>query len=153
MLIKRIKKDLTFSLNCAYIEIACEVKVLFLYSDHNNAVLILGEDLPQKHFLTCTPGLGRFFCFKNHQEGGEGEMVESLFNWTSGINNEIADNAEFSKFVITCLERHGRRDWGDISEQDRQSMRSGWVWLMTKFKIGEKLAGGIRLGLTKSERG
>ena len=80
-------------------------------------------------------------------------MAKSLFNWTSGINNEIADNVEFSKFVITCLERHGRRDWGDISEQDRQSMRSGWVWLMTKFKIGEKLAGGIRLGLTKSERG
>jgi len=48
-------------------------------------------------------------------------MAKSLFNWTSEINNEIADNVEFSKFVITCLERHGRGDWGDLSEQDRQS--------------------------------
>jgi hypothetical protein len=57
--------------------------------------------------------------FSMNKEGKK--MAESSFRWTSGINNEIADNAEFAKFFMTCLERHGRGDWGDLSEQDRQS--------------------------------
>jgi hypothetical protein len=48
-------------------------------------------------------------------------MAEPSFHWTSGINNEVADNAEFAQFVMTCLKRHGGGDWGDLSEQDRQS--------------------------------
>jgi hypothetical protein len=46
--------------------------MLFVYSDHKIAVLILGEKhLPKALFLTRTLGLGRLFCFHNPMKGGE----------------------------------------------------------------------------------
>ena len=38
---------------------------------------------------------------------------------TAGVNDEVADNTEFSKFVIKSLSRHRKGDWGDMSQEDK----------------------------------
>ncbi len=39
--------------------------------------------------------------------------------WTRGVNDEIADNGEFAKFVLDSTSRHARGDWGDMSREDK----------------------------------
>jgi hypothetical protein len=38
--------------------------------------------------------------------------------WTRGVNDKVADDEEFAKFVIDSLKRHTSGDWGDISQDD-----------------------------------
>ena len=61
-MIKILKNSLTFPFDCAYIEIACEVKVmLFVYSDHNRR-LDSGGEVPAKSITSHThPGVGTAF--------------------------------------------------------------------------------------------
>ena len=40
---------------------------------------------------------------------------------TRGVNNEIAGNANFSKFVLKSLNRHAQCDWGDLGKEDTAS--------------------------------
>ena len=40
--------------------------------------------------------------------------------WTRYINDCVADNAQFAKFVTDSLARHGMGDWGEISESDKR---------------------------------
>ena len=40
---------------------------------------------------------------------------------TRGVNDEIADNTPFSKFVIDSLKRHAQCDWGDLGREDTVS--------------------------------
>ncbi|KKL82427.1 hypothetical protein LCGC14_1984840 [marine sediment metagenome] len=37
-----------------------------------------------------------------------------------GINSRIADNLEFSKFIVNALNRHVSCDWGEMDEEDKQ---------------------------------
>lgn len=46
-------------------------------------------------------------------------MSKLLF--TCGVNDEIAANASFSRFVFNALRRYQRRDWGDMDAEDKQS--------------------------------
>ncbi|MBA7716284.1 hypothetical protein ES703_125353 [subsurface metagenome] len=39
---------------------------------------------------------------------------------TRGVNDKIADDASFSKFVIESLGRHAKGDWGDLGQEDKQ---------------------------------
>lgn len=39
---------------------------------------------------------------------------------TSGINDRVADDERFAKFVFDSLKRHDNGDWGDLCEDDRQ---------------------------------
>jgi len=39
---------------------------------------------------------------------------------TRGVNNMVADNTEFAKFVTESLQRHARGDWGELSEEDKK---------------------------------
>ncbi len=39
---------------------------------------------------------------------------------TRGINDALADNANFAEFVTGCLKRHASGDWGDMDEQDKR---------------------------------
>ena len=43
---------------------------------------------------------------------------------TRGVNDEIAENTPFSKFVLGSLKRHARCDWGDLSIEDTTSNNS-----------------------------
>ena len=49
---------------------------------------------------------------------------------TSGVNDLVADDEEFSKFVIKSLNRHARGDWGDVDAEDKQenelSLKAGF---------------------------
>jgi len=40
--------------------------------------------------------------------------------FTRGVNDRVAQDAEFSKFVLDSLKRHAQCDWGDMSKEDKQ---------------------------------
>lgn len=44
-----------------------------------------------------------------------GQMV-----MTHGVNEKIAEDAEFSKFVIKSIGRHAQGDWGDVDAEDKK---------------------------------
>lgn len=37
---------------------------------------------------------------------------------TRGVNDEIAENTSFSKFVLNSLKRHAQCDWGNLGKED-----------------------------------
>jgi hypothetical protein len=41
--------------------------------------------------------------------------------WTRGVNDRVADDARFAKFVTDSLKRHARGDWGDLSQEDKET--------------------------------
>ena len=41
--------------------------------------------------------------------------------FTRGVNDLIADNEQFAKFVMESLGRHSRGDWGELSQEDKQA--------------------------------
>jgi hypothetical protein len=40
--------------------------------------------------------------------------------WTRGVNEKIASNTPFAKYVLECLRRHASCDWGEIDDSDKQ---------------------------------
>ncbi|MBA7480215.1 hypothetical protein ES707_15664 [subsurface metagenome] len=38
---------------------------------------------------------------------------------TRGVNDRVADNTQFAKFVTESLARHARGDWGDMCDEDK----------------------------------
>ena len=40
--------------------------------------------------------------------------------WTRGINDCIADDTLFAKFVMESLKRHSNCDWGELSAEDKR---------------------------------
>jgi len=38
---------------------------------------------------------------------------------TRGVNDHIAEDLPFAKFVLDCLKRHVHGDWGDMCKEDR----------------------------------
>ena len=38
---------------------------------------------------------------------------------TRGVNDEMAESAEFALFVRQSLDKHLRGDWGDVSKDDK----------------------------------
>ena len=38
---------------------------------------------------------------------------------TSGVNDKVATDSTFAKFVITSIRRFIKKDWGTLSENDR----------------------------------
>jgi len=40
--------------------------------------------------------------------------------WTRYINDCVAENTQFAKFVTESLKRHANCDWGEISESDKK---------------------------------
>lgn len=43
---------------------------------------------------------------------------------TRGINEEIATNNDFAKFILESLERYKSQDWGDLCEEDKKMNNS-----------------------------
>lgn len=40
---------------------------------------------------------------------------------TRGVNDRVADDTPFAKFVIDSLRRHARGDWGDMCQEDKEA--------------------------------
>ena len=40
--------------------------------------------------------------------------------WTMGVNDRVAVDTSFSKFVVESLKRHANCDWGDLSAEDKR---------------------------------
>ena len=40
---------------------------------------------------------------------------------TRGVNEKIADDTEFAKFVLKSIARHRGGDWGDLGEEDKKT--------------------------------
>ena len=39
--------------------------------------------------------------------------------WTRGVNDRVAVDASFAKFVMDSLKRHANGDWGELSAEDK----------------------------------
>ncbi len=40
---------------------------------------------------------------------------------TKGVNSKVADDNEFSKFVLNSLKRHFNHDWSECGEEDAET--------------------------------
>ena len=40
--------------------------------------------------------------------------------WTRGVNNRIAVDTPFAKFVMESLKRHSNGDWGELPDEDKR---------------------------------
>lgn len=40
---------------------------------------------------------------------------------TIGVNNTIKENEQFSREIISALQRYVNKDWGDLDEEDKQT--------------------------------
>ncbi|GAI32381.1 unnamed protein product, partial [marine sediment metagenome] len=40
--------------------------------------------------------------------------------FTRGVNDKVAENEDFSKFVLNSLQRHANGDWGDLCSDDKK---------------------------------
>jgi len=62
---------------------------------------------------------------------------------TRGINDRVADDGGFAKFVWESLKRHARGDWGDLCQEDKQenelSLKEGFRILSAYQNQGEKI--------------
>ncbi|MFH1087411.1 MAG: hypothetical protein V1737_02340 [Chloroflexota bacterium] len=59
---------------------------------------------------------------------------------TRGVNDQVAENEAFAKFVMGSLARHRRGDWGDLCEDDKKenelSLKEGFR-LLSAYESGE----------------
>ena len=40
--------------------------------------------------------------------------------WTRGVNDRVAVDTPFAKFVLESLKRHASCDWGELSTEDKR---------------------------------
>ena len=50
--------------------------------------------------------------------------------WTRGVNDLVADDMVFAKFVMDSLKRHSNCDWGELSQDDKKE---------NDFSVGKEL--------------
>ena len=50
--------------------------------------------------------------------------------WTRGVNDRVADDIVFAKFVMDSLKRHANCDWGELSAVDKRE---------NDFSVGKEL--------------
>lgn len=81
------------------------------------------------------------------KKGGDERMLstEAKFNLgqvclTRGVNDLVAENLEFAKFVTASLRRHANGDWGDVGRED---------WMENE----QSLVAGLRLFSAYHEHG
>jgi len=71
--------------------------------------------------------------------GGRFSLGQLVF--TIGVNDRVAEDAEFAKFVIASLRRHANCDWGDLCAEDMRenelSLKEGFR-LFSAYKNGEQ---------------
>ena len=59
---------------------------------------------------------------------------------TRGVNDTVADDTQFAKFVTESLGRHAKGDWGDLCQEDKKendfSLREGFRLLSAYEREG-----------------
>jgi len=63
---------------------------------------------------------------------------------TRGVNDLVADDNGFAKFVLLSLRRHISGDWGEMSEEDKQLVaraRKVQKFLSQPFFVAEQFTG------------
>lgn len=57
---------------------------------------------------------------------------------TRGVNDLVAEDTQFSKFVLGSLHRHGRGDWGDMTKEDKDendlALRQGNLRIFSAYE-------------------
>ena len=60
--------------------------------------------------------------------------------FTRGVNDRVADDVQFAKFVTESLGRHAKGDWGDLGQEDKQenefSLKEGFRLLSAYERNG-----------------
>ena len=60
---------------------------------------------------------------------------------TRGVNDRVAQDTEFSKFVLDSLRRHARGDWGDMCQEDKAenglALRQGNLRIFSAYEEGD----------------
>ncbi len=63
--------------------------------------------------------------------------------FTKGVNDRMAEDEWFTKFVIESLRKHLAGDWGDLGKEDKQanfqSLKDGSRLLSAYIYEGEKI--------------
>lgn len=60
---------------------------------------------------------------------------------TRGVNDKVAENEDFAKFVIDSLKRHAKGDWGDVCREDWQENEVALTEALRLFSVYR--AGGL----------
>jgi hypothetical protein len=59
---------------------------------------------------------------------------------TRGVNDLVAEDEAFAKFVMNSLTRHCRGDWGNLTDEDKQenelSLKEGFR-ILSAYESGE----------------
>jgi len=50
----------------------------------------------------------------------KGKFELGQLTMTRGVNDRVAKDGGFAKFILKSLKRHANCDWGDLSEEDRK---------------------------------
>jgi hypothetical protein len=59
--------------------------------------------------------------------------------WTRGVNDLVAVDSSFAKFVMDSLKRHANCDWGDLSDEDKRENDFSLdkeLRLLSAYKLG-----------------
>lgn len=64
------------------------------------------------------------------------ELGQLVF--TRGVNDLVADDAEFAKFVLARLRRHAIGDWGDMCPEDKAenelALKVGYLRIFSAYE-------------------
>lgn len=41
--------------------------------------------------------------------------------FTAGVNDRLAEDSSFAKFVLESIKRHAQGDWGDLEPEDKKA--------------------------------
>ena len=62
---------------------------------------------------------------------------------TRGVNDKIAEDSKFSKFVLGSMQRHAAGDWGDMEKEDlkanEDALMTGEARLFSAYEPGNEL--------------
>lgn len=61
--------------------------------------------------------------------------------FTRGVNDRVAEDTQFTKFVLDSLRRHARGDWGDMCQEDKAenglALRQGNLRIFSAYEEGD----------------
>ena len=56
---------------------------------------------------------------------------------TRGVNDLLAEDKAFAKFVTESLNRHVKGDWGELGDEDKKENELSLIRLLSSYESGE----------------